>query len=184
MKQALAAAPVVVRDAQDTDMSAVQAIYAHHVLTGLASFEEVPPTVEEMRKRRSEIVAHDLPYLVAEIDGKVIGFAYVGRFRPRSAYRFSVEDSIYMAPEAARRGVGRRLLDTLIDRCTRLGYRQMVAVIGDSGNDGSIGLHAAAGFSRVALLPSIGFKSGRWVDSVLMQRALGDGDTTLPAAGR
>jgi L-amino acid N-acyltransferase YncA len=177
---AQAPAPVVVRDSRDDDMPALHVIYEHHVRTGLGSFEEVPPDVEEMRRRRAAILADKLPYLVAEIDGRIVGYAYAGRYRPRSAYRFSVEDSIYVGPDAQRRGVGRVLLQELIDRCTRAGYRQMVAVIGDSANHGSIGVHLAAGFAQVALLPAIGFKFGRWVDSVMMQRALGPGQTTLP----
>jgi L-amino acid N-acyltransferase YncA len=177
---AKAESPVVVRDSRDDDLEPIHVIYTHHVRTGLGSFEEVPPDLGEMRRRRAAILSDALPYLVAEIDGRIAGYAYVGRFRPRSAYRFSVEDSIYVAPDAQRRGVGRILLDDLIDRCTRAGYRQMVAVIGDSGNYGSIGLHAAAGFAQVALLPAIGFKFGRWVDSVMMQRPLGPGQTTLP----
>jgi len=173
-------APITIRDAEDTDLRAIHAIYAHHVLTGLGSFEEVPPPLDEMRRRRADILRHKLPYLVCEIDGRVAGYAYAGLFRTRSAYRYSVEDSIYVAPDAQRAGVGRRLLDELIRRCTKAGYRQMVAVIGDSANSGSIGVHQAAGFSEVARLPAIGFKFGRWVDSVMMQRALGPGQTTLP----
>jgi phosphinothricin acetyltransferase len=175
---------VVVRESRDGDLPAIQAIYAHHVLTGLGSFEEVPPPVEEMGRRRAAILADGLPYLVAEIDGRLAGYAYAGRFRPRSAYRYSVEDSIYVAPDAQRRGVGGALLAALVERCTTLGYRQMVAVIGDSANHGSIGLHAAWGFAEVARLPAIGFKFNRWVDSVMMQRPLGPGQTTLPPDAR
>lgn len=173
-------AELTVRDSRDADLPAIQRIYAHHVQTGLGSFEEAPPTVEEMARRRAEILAHGLPYLVAESGGRIVGYAYAGRFRTRSAYRYSVEDSIYVAPEAQRRGVGRQLLDALIERCTGLGYRQMVAVIGDSGNHASVGVHLAAGFVEVALLPAIGFKFGRWVDSIMMQRALGPGQTSSP----
>lgn len=172
---------IAIRDSRDTDMMRVQDIYAHHVRTGLGSFEEVPPSGEEMARRRAEILAHGLPYLIAEIDGQVAGYAYAGRFRPRSAYRYSVEDSIYVAPDAQRRGVGRLLLNELIVRCTESGYRQMVAVIGDSANHGSIGVHLTAGFVEVARLPAIGFKFGRWVDCVMMQRPLGAGQTTPPA---
>ncbi len=179
---AAADATITIRDAGEADLAAIQAIYAHHVLTGLGSFEETPPDLAEMRRRRAEILSHGLPYLVAEAGGRIIGYAYAGRFRPRSAYRYSVEDSIYVAPDAQRRGVGRRLLKELIERCTKLGYRQMVAVIGDSANAGSIGVHLAAGFAEVARLPAIGFKFGRWVDSVMMQRALGEGQSTLPAS--
>jgi L-amino acid N-acyltransferase YncA len=173
-------AEVIVRDAHDDDMPAIHAIYTHHVRTGLGSFEEIPPDIAEMNRRRAAILGDRLPYIVAEIDGRVAGYAYAGRFRPRSAYRYSVEDSIYVAPDANRRGVGRALLSELIERCTRAGYRQMIAVIGDSANHGSIGLHAAAGFTQAALLSAIGFKFGRWVDSVMMQRPLGPGQTTLP----
>jgi phosphinothricin acetyltransferase len=176
----MAEAPIVVRDSRDSDLEVIHTIYAHHVRTGLGSFEEVPPDIEELRRRRAAILADRLPYLVAEADGRIVGYAYAGRYRPRSAYRFSVEDSIYVAPDAQRRGIGRLLLDELIDRCTRAGYRQMVAVIGDSANHASIGVHVAAGFAQVALLPAIGFKFGRWVDSVMMQRSLGPGQTTLP----
>jgi L-amino acid N-acyltransferase YncA len=180
-----------VRDVRDADMPRIHAIYCHHVRTGLGSFEETPPDLAEMIRRRDEIVARGLPYIVAEADDATIpdgiaGYAYAGPYRPRSAYRYSVEDSIYVAQEAQRRGVGRRLLDELVRRCTALGYRQMVAVIGDSANQGSIGVHEAAGFKQVALLQAIGLKFGRWVDSVMMQRPLGAGQTTLPdeAKGR
>ncbi len=170
-----------VRDSEDADLPAIAAIYGHHVLHGFGSFEEVPPGVEELARRRHEIQGKGLPYLVAsDQDGTVLGYAYASPYRTRSAYRFTVEDSIYVAPEAARRGIGRLLLQTLIARCTRLGYRQMIAVIGDSGNAGSIGLHQSLGFARAALLPTIGFKRGRWVDCVMMQRALGSGAGAPP----
>ncbi|HTY67105.1 MAG TPA: GNAT family N-acetyltransferase [Alphaproteobacteria bacterium] len=172
--------PVTVRESQDSDVAAIQRIYSHHVLTGLGSFEETPPSPDEIARRRREILSHGLPYLVAESGGHILGYAYAGLFRPRSAYRYSVEDSIYVAPDAQRRGIGRRMLDELIERCTKLGYRQMVAVIGDSANHGSIGVHKAAGFADVARLPAVGFKFRRWVDIVMMQRALGPGQSTLP----
>jgi len=177
-----AAAPgsVVVRDAADGDMVAVQTIYAHHVLHGLGSFEEHPPDLDEMLVRRQALLDRGLPYIVADAGGVICGYAYAGQFRPRPAYRYALEDSVYVAPDTLRRGVGRRLLRVLVDRCTDLGYRQMIAVIGDSGNHGSIGLHAAAGFRRAAILPSMGFKFGRWVDLVIMRRALGAGGDTLP----
>jgi phosphinothricin acetyltransferase len=180
MSRPTAVAAAAIREASHTDLPFIQTIYAHHVLTGLGSFEEMPPSVDEMRSRHAEIVAQSLPYVVAEIDGRIIGYAYAGKFRTRSAYRYSVEDSIYVAPEAQRCGIGRQLLDELIARCTKLGYRQMMAVIGDSANHGSIGVHAAAGFSEVARLPAIGFKFGRWVDIIMMQRPLGAGQSTLP----
>jgi len=175
-------AKIAVRDCRDGDLPVIAEIYAHHVTEGFGSFEEVPPSVDELRRRRAEIVARGLPYLVASegATAPVLGYAYASPYRTRSAYRFTVEDSIYVAPGAARRGIGRTLLAALIERVTALGYRQMVAVIGDSGNSGSIGLHLALGFALVGNLPSIGLKRGRWVDGILMQRALGDGDTTLP----
>lgn len=172
----------VVRDATDADLVQIHAIYTHHVLHGLGSFEEVPPDLAEMRRRRDDVLARGLPYIVAIIERRVAGYAYAGPYRSRSAYRYTVEDSIYVSPDFHRRGVGRALLQALIARCTALGYRQMIAVIGDSANNGSTGLHAELGFAQVALLPAIGFKFGRWVDGVLMQRPLGEGQTTLPAA--
>lgn len=171
---------LIIRPSRDDDMPAITAIYAHHVLHGLGSFEEVPPTEEEMRRRRAELLDRGLPYLTAELDGRVVGYAYAGPYRPRIGYRYTAEDSIYVAPDAPRRGIGRALLSDLIARMAALGYRQMVAVIGDTGNMGSIGLHAALGFRVVGTLPSVGFKHGRWVDSLFMQRPLGPGDTTLP----
>ncbi len=151
---------------------------------GFGSFEEEPPAPAELARRRADVLARALPYLVAASpQGAVLGYAYAAPYRARSAYRYSVEDSIYVAPEAGRRGVGRALLSELVRRCTAAGYRQMVAVIGDSANDASIGLHERLGFRRAGLLPAIGFKHGRWVDSVLMQRELGDGAATLPDAG-
>ncbi len=171
---------VTIRDSAEDDMAAVQAIYAHHVLGGLASFEEIAPDVTEMARRRTAILARRLPYVVADVDGRVVGFAYAAAFRPRSAYRFTVEDTVYVAPDAGRNGLGSRLLQTVIDRCEALGYRQMVAVIGDTGNAPSIRLHARLGFVQAGVLRASGFKLGRWVDTVFMQRPLGDGDATLP----
>ena len=171
---------LLVRNAGPEDMPAVQAIYAHHVLYGLGSFEETPPTLEEMIRRRQAIVEAGLPYLVCAAAATVVGFAYAGPYRPRPAYRYSVEDSVYVAPGHARQGCGARLLSALIERCTALGYRQMVAVIGDRDNQGSTGLHRRLGFRDVGHLPAVGFKLGRWVDVVVMQRALGDGDRSLP----
>lgn len=169
-----------VRDSRDGDVRAIQAIYAMHVLTGLASFEEMPPEEAEIARRRGEVLALGLPYLVAEIDGEVIGYAYATLYRTRSAYRFTVEDSIYVRQSAVGKGAGRGLLTELIARCEAAGMRQMVAIIGDSDNAGSIGLHAAMGFHPVGKLRSVGFKLGRWVDSVIMQRALGPGGTSPP----
>jgi phosphinothricin acetyltransferase len=171
---------VALREARDGDLAAISAIYAHHVLHGLATFEEVPPEVGEMARRRADILARGLPYLVAEAEGRVVGYAYAGAFRPRSAYRFTVEDSIYLDPAATGRGIGRQLLDRLVAACTAAGARQMLAVIGDSGNAASIALHARAGFAHAGTFRSVGFKLGRWVDTVQMQRPLGAGDARLP----
>jgi len=147
---------------------------------GLASFEEVPPDRDEIARRRAAAHAARLPYLVAEIDGVVRGFAYASPFRTRSAYRYTVEDSVYVAADALHAGIGSALLSELIARCTERGFRQMIAVIGDSANYASIGLHAKLGFTQTAVMPAVGFKFGRWVDSVRMQRPLGDGASTLP----
>ena len=173
-------ATVIVRDATREDAAAIGAIYAHHVSCGLATFEETPPGPEEMEGRIAAILDRGLPYLVAELNGAVKGFAYAAPYRARPAYRFSVENSVYVEPNATRLGLGRKLLDAVIVCCTALGYRQMVAVIGDSANTGSVGLHAALGFRQVGVLRSTGFKHGRWVDTVIMQRGLGKGDTMKP----
>ncbi len=170
----------VVRAATPGDMAAVAAIYAPEVETGLATFEEVAPSVAELSARRDEIVRRGLPYLVAELAGQVVGFSYAGPFRTRPAYRYTVEDAVYVAAEARGAGVGRALLDQLIERCTLAGRRQMIAVIGDTANLASIALHRKAGFTMIGTLPATGFKLGRWVDTVHMQRALGPGATTPP----
>jgi phosphinothricin acetyltransferase len=162
----------VVRDAREEDMGAVQAIYAHHVLHGAASFEEEAPALAEMQRRRAEVLARGLPYLVAEIGGAVAGYSYASPYRARPAYRFTIENSVYVDQARPRAGVGRALLSALIARCQAGDWQQMVAVIGDSANTASIGLHAALGFRQVGTLHAVGFKFGRWIDSVLMQRAL------------
>jgi phosphinothricin acetyltransferase len=171
---------ILVRDARETDMSAVTSIYARHVLHGLASFEEVPPPLDEMKSRRAGVLKLGLPYLVAEIDGHVAGYSYATFYRARPAYRYTVEDSVYVAEGLSGRGIGSALLAELIVRCERGPWRQMLAVIGDSANTGSIALHRRMGFAHIGTLASVGFKFGRWVDSVFMQRALGPGDSTLP----
>jgi phosphinothricin acetyltransferase len=169
------------RDSTDADIAAITRIYGHWVRHGLASFETEPPGEAEMARRREAVLAGGYPHLVAaDGAGTVLGYAYAGPYRTRPAYRFTVENSIYVAPEAARRGVGRLLLPALVERCTALGFRLMVAVIGDSANAGSIGLHAACGFSHAGLLPAVGWKHGRWVDSVLMTLPLGDGAERPP----
>lgn len=170
------------RDSAPGDEEAIAAIYAHHVRFGLGTFEETPPSVKEIRQRRESILALGLPFLVAIAAERVVGYAYAGLYRTRSAYRYTLEDSIYIAPDATNRGIGRALLARLVKRCDALGYRQMVAVIGDSDNQASIRLHAALGFECIGVQPAVGFKHGRWVDSVLMQRALGAGAFSLPKA--
>lgn len=175
--------PVLVRPATPADMAQVQAIYAHYVTRSAASFEEEVPSIAEMQRRRDAVVARNLPYLVAEDDGEVLGYTYAGPWRPRSAYRYTVEDSIYVAPFVQGRGIGKALLGALIDRCTELGYRRMIAVIGDSANQGSIGLHRSLGFRQEGVLRGVGLKFGRWVDVVIMHRVLGDDDRPLPDGG-
>jgi len=171
---------LTIREAAEGDMAAVQRIYAPHVLKGLASFEEEPPGVEELVRRYRDVKARGLPYLVAEAEGRVIAYSYATAYRPRPAYRYTVENSVYVEEGRARDGIGRLLLTELIARCEGGPWRQMVAVIGDSGNVGSIKLHEALGFAYTGTLRAVGFKLGRWVDSVIMQRALGTGDKTQP----
>ena len=173
---------MILREARVADAPALAAIYGHHVLHGFGTFEETPPGVEEMAARLSAVLGRGLPWLAAEADGVVLGYAYAGPFRLRAAYRYTVEDSVYVAPEAVGRGVGRALLAELIARCEALGLRQMAAVIGDSENAASIGLHGALGFEMRGVLPALGFKHGRWVDVVWMQRALGLGASAAPSA--
>ncbi len=186
MDAATAPAPTI-RDSRDADLPAIARIYGHWVVHGLASFETEPPDLAELARRRAAILAAGYPYLVAEAaDGGILGYAYAGPYRTRPAYRFAVEDSIYVAPETVgrRAGIGRALLSALVARCEAAEFRLMVAVIGDSGNAASIGLHARCGFRHAGMLPAIGWKHGRWVDSVLMTRPLGQGAATPPPAGR
>jgi L-amino acid N-acyltransferase YncA len=171
-----------IRPSEDADVATIAAIYRHHVLHGVASFEEIAPDLAEISRRRHEILAHGLPYLVAERARRIVGFSYASLYRTRSAYRFTVEDSIYIDNVEVGRGIGRALLAALVDHCTILGYRQMVAVIGGSDQWPSIGLHRALGFSWTGMLPTVGAKFGGWVDVVLMQRALGPGATTMPSS--
>jgi len=171
---------VEVRDAREGDMRFVQEIYAHHVRYGLASFEEEAPTVAEMIGRRESVLKLGLPYLVAELDGRIVGYSYASLYRPRPAYRHTIEDSVYVRDGFAGNGVGRELLRDLIKRCESGPWRQMLAVIGDSANAGSIGLHGSLGFRQIGRLDAVGFKFGRWVDSILMQRPLGRGSLSLP----
>lgn len=172
---------MMIRDATDADLPEIQAIYAHHVLTGTGTFEETPPTVEEMRARWRGIVDRGWRWLVAADETGVLGYAYYSQFRDRSAYRFCVEDSIYVRENVRGQGVGKALVQELIDICTAQGMRQMIAVIGDSDNVGSIGVHASLGFHKAGTLHAAGIKFGRWLDSVYMQRPLGRGDLDVPA---
>lgn len=171
---------VVIRPSRDEDVSALHAIYAHSVEVETASWEYEPPTLEEFASRRRNVLQQGFPYFVAELGGEPVGYTYASTYRARIGYRFVVEDSVYVAKAAAGRGIGKTLLRTLIAACEQQGFRQMVAVIGDSENLRSIRLHEACGFTHAALFKSIGFKHGRWLDSVQMQRSLGAGNTTLP----
>ncbi|BBP95860.1 N-acetyltransferase [Burkholderia sp. SFA1] len=164
---------LIVRDAASGDFDAIARIYSHYVEHALATFEETAPSADDMRARHAAIAAAGLPYLVAELDGAVAGYAYASAYRPRSAYRHTIEDSVYVADGHGGRGIGLALMQSLIERCERGPWRQMIAVIGNSGNAASIALHARLGFEHVGVLRRVGFKHGRWVDSVLMQRALG-----------
>ena len=170
-----------IRPSRDEDVAAIAAIYAHHVLHGTGTFETEPPTPADMASRRADVLARGLPYLVAEADGQVLGFAYCNWFKPRPAYRFSAEDSIYVAAGTHRQGLGRALLAELCQQAERAGVRKMLAVIGDSANAGSIGVHTALGFTHTGMLKSCGWKFERWLDVVLMEKTLGAGDTTAPA---
>lgn len=183
MTTANASPSITVRDATEADMAAVAAIYTHYVLHARATFEETPPTVAELIGRRAAVLALGLPYLVAVEQGTVVGYSYATSYRPRPAYRNTVENSVYVALGEHGKGIGRILLRTLIERCAAGGWRQMIAVIGDSANAGSIGLHRSLGFEPVGVLRSVGFKLGCWVDTVQMQLAMGDGDTTPPHLG-
>ena len=171
---------VSIRAAMLADIPVITRIYAHAVKHGTASFELEPPDEAEMARRQRTLLDSGYPYLVAEIDNALAGYAYAGPYRPRPAYRFSVEDSIYIDPNSQRRGVGRALLEHLIEECERRGFRQMIAVIGDSAQTPSIELHRSLGFRMIGAVENVGYKFGRWLDSVNMQRALGAGATTKP----
>jgi L-amino acid N-acyltransferase YncA len=175
---ATATLPLTIRPSIDADLAAIQVIYAHAVEHGTGTFETEVPSRDEMGRRRAEVLGRQLPWLVAERNGELLGYAYANYFRPRLAYRFCVEDSIYLASAAQGQGVGRLLLAELIARCEAAGARQMLAVIGDAANAGSVGLHTALGFAHTGVLKSAGWKFGRWLDVVLMQRPLGQGDST------
>jgi L-amino acid N-acyltransferase YncA len=171
----------LIRPAKTSDIPAITRIYADAVTHGTASFELTPPDEAEMARRMNELTSKGFPYIVAESGGELLGYAYAGPFRTRPAYRLTVENSVYVAPNAHRKGVGRALLAALIEASEKAGHRQMIAVIGDSTKQqASIALHAAAGFKHIGILPDTGFKHGRWLDTVLMQRAIGAGGTTDP----
>ncbi len=171
---------IALRPATLADIPAITRIYAHAVTHGTASFELTPPDEAEMTRRMQHLIDNKFPYLVAEAEGRLAGYAYASLFRTRPAYRFTLENSVYVAPDMQRRGIGKILLDRLIEECTALGFRQMIAVIGDSDQAASIGLHRACGFEDAGNLRNVGFKFGRWLDTPLMQRALGDGAKTKP----
>lgn len=171
---------MLVRDATAADLPAITAIYAHHVRHGTGSFEEVPPTEAEMAARLARVQGAGWAWLVAEEGGEILGFGYFAQYRERSAYRYTAEDSVYVREDVRGQGVGKAIVSALIPRAEACGFRQMVAVIGDSENVGSIGLHLSLGFRQAGVLRSVGYKFGRWLDSVTMQRALGEGDRTPP----
>ena len=170
----------LIRPSRDEDIAAIALIYRHHVLTGTGTFEIDPPTEADMASRRAAVLAKGLPYLVVEEEGRLMGFAYCNWFKPRPAYRFSAEDSIYLAPNAHRKGLGKALLAELCARAERAGVRKFLAVIGDSANAASIGLHKSLGFSHVGVLQSCGWKFDHWLDVVMMEKPLGAGDSTAP----
>jgi L-amino acid N-acyltransferase YncA len=170
-----------IRPATEADLPFVTDIYEHAVRYGTATFELIPPDLAEMTRRFGVLTEGGYPYLVAVLDGRVVGYAYAGAYRPRPAYRFTVENSVYLEPAIHRRGIGMQLLQRLIVESEARGYRQMIAVIGDSANAGSIGVHTKCGFDMIGTHPNVGFKFGRWLDTVMMQLALGEGGSTLPA---
>jgi phosphinothricin acetyltransferase len=170
-----------IRPTTTADLPAIAEIYGHAVRYGTATFELTPPDLPEMMRRFGTLMDGGFPYFVAALDGSVVGYAYAGAYRPRPAYRFTVENSVYLRPAIHRRGIGLQLLQRLITESEARGYRQMIAVIGDSANAGSIGLHTRCGFQMIGTHPNVGFKFGRWLDTVMMQRSLGEGGTILPA---
>ena len=172
---------VEIRPTTEADLPSITAIYEHAVRFGTATFELIPPDLAEMTRRYRALVDGGFPYFVAGLDGDVVGYAYAGPYRPRPAYRFTVENSVYLDPASHRRGIGLQLMERLIAECEARGFRQMIAVIGDSANVGSIGLHRRCGFQMIGTHPNVGLKFGRWLDTVMMQRALGEGATTVPS---
>ncbi|MDB5955335.1 GNAT family N-acetyltransferase [Ramlibacter sp.] len=173
---------LILRPSTDGDLPAITAIYAHHVSHGTGTFETVSPSEADMAARRADVLAKDLPYLVADLDGRVLGFAYCQWFKPRPAYRYSAEDSIYLDPDAAGQRIGNKLLSELVRHAHAAGVRKLIAVIGDSGNVRSIGVHRAVGFRHVGTIEACGWKFGRWLDIVLMEKSIGEGSRTPPEA--
>src|SRR6478752_6665382 len=173
-----------IRPAAAADLPSITEIYEHAVRYGTATFELIPPDLAEMTRRFGALMDGGFPYLAAALDGRVVGYAYAGAYRPRPAYRFTVENSVYLQPSIHRRGIGLQLMLRLIAECEARGFRQMIAVIGDSANAGSIGVHTKTGFQMIGTHPNVGLKFGRWLDTVMMQRALGEGAATLPADGK
>jgi len=172
----------LIRPSRDEDIPAIAAIYAHHVLHSTGTFETEPPHAGDMAARRADVLSKGLPYLVAEQDGRILGFAYGNWFKPRPAYRYSVEDSVYLAPGLERKGLGRALLAELLAHCEAAGIRKVMAIIGDSANAGSLGVHRALGFTQVGIVEACGWKFGAWRDIVIMQKTLGAGSSEPPAA--
>ena len=173
--------PIEIRPTTGADLPFITEIYEHAVRFGTATFELIPPDLAEMRRRFGSLMDGGFPYLVAILEGRVVGYAYASPYRPRPAYRFTVENSVYLQPAVHRRGIGLQLLQNLIAECETRGYRQMIAVIGDSANSASIGVHSRCGFQMIGTHPNVGFKFGRWLDTVMMQRGLGEGASSLPA---
>ena len=170
-----------IRPATEADLAFITGIYAHAVRYGTATFELIPPDRSEMTRRFRVLADGGFPYFVAARDGRVVGYAYAGPYRPRPAYRFTVENSIYLKPAIHRRGIGLLLMQRLLSECEARGHRQMIAVIGDSANAGSVGLHRRCGFEMIGTHPNVGLKFGRWLDTVMMQLALGEGASTVPS---
>jgi phosphinothricin acetyltransferase len=171
---------LILRPSTEQDIPAITAIYAHHVTHGTGTFETVPPTAADMATRRADVLAKGLPYLVAELQGRVVGFAYCQWFKPRPAYRFSAEDSVYLNPDAAGQRIGNKLLSELAKQAEAAGIRKLIAIIGDSGNARSIGVHRAVGFRHIGTIEACGWKFGRWLDIVMMEKSIGEGHRTAP----
>ena len=171
----------LIRNTVQPDLLEVQKIYAQYVLNTFATFEITPPDQDELTRRWQNIINDGFPYLIAEMDHKVVGYAYASKYRLRSAYEYTIENSVYVSPNFIGQGVGKTLLNNLIQKCTSLGYRQMIAIIGGSDNNSSISLHEKCGFYKIGIMPSTGYKLEQWVDSVMMQKELGEGDKTTPS---